>query len=54
MVMPLRPAKKGEDSRRVSGSLDALAIWTRHYLCDEELQTALLPEKVATVKSEHW
>ena len=59
VVMPLRPAKKGEDSRRISGSLDALATWTRHYLRDEELQAALLPEKVATnkkpmVKPEHW
>jgi hypothetical protein len=43
----------------MSGSLDALAIWTRHYIGDDELQAVLLPEKVATrkkpmVKPSHW
>jgi uncharacterized LabA/DUF88 family protein len=59
VVMPIRPATKGEKSRRISGSLDALATWTRDYIRDEELQAALLPEKVATnkkpmMKPEHW
>jgi uncharacterized LabA/DUF88 family protein len=59
VVMPIRPAPKGEKSRRISGSLDALATWTRNYIRDEELQVVLLPEKIPThkktiLKPSHW
>lgn len=59
IVMPVSPAKKGEESRRISGSLDELATWTRSYILDNELQQALLPEKIPTkkkpiLKPSHW
>ena len=59
VIMPVSPTKKGEESRRISGSLDELATWTRRYLLDEELQQALLPEKIPTkkkpiLKPSHW
>ncbi len=59
IVMPVNPPKKGEESRRISGSLDELATWTRHYILDKELEQALLPEKIPTrkkpiLKPLHW
>lgn len=59
VVMPVSPAKKGQESRRISGSLDDLASWTRHYILDDELQNALLPDKIPTrkkpiLKPVHW
>lgn len=59
VVMPVTPSKKGEESRRISGSLDELATWTRRHLLDDELQQALLPEKIPTkkkpiLKPPHW
>ena len=59
VVMPIRPAKKGEKNRRSSGSLVKSATWTRDYILDEELRASLLPEKIPThkkpiLKPSHW
>jgi hypothetical protein len=60
VVTPVRPPTTQDDQhRRVSGSLDAHASWTRRYLLDDELAAAQLPDIVPTSKKPirrppHW
>ncbi|MBO9768255.1 MULTISPECIES: NYN domain-containing protein [Xanthomonas] len=59
MVTPRRPPVDGEADRRVSVSLSSRADWTRHYILDDELAAAQLPERVRKPgkpidKPGHW
>jgi len=59
VVAPISPPQKGKKSGRASASLLNKATWARHYIRDDELQKALLNEKILTrkkpiLKPEHW
>ena len=59
VVVPISPPQKGNESGRASASLLNKATWARHYIRDDELQKALLNEKILTrkkpiLKPEHW
>ncbi|MDH4910159.1 NYN domain-containing protein (plasmid) [Xanthomonas axonopodis pv. ricini] len=59
MVTPRRPPVDGEADRRVSVSLSRCADWIRHYILDDELAAAQLPERVRKPgkpidKPGHW
>jgi hypothetical protein len=60
VVATIRPPAAGSTAvRRVAGSLQQYADWTRHYLLDAELAAAQLPSVIPTrkkpvFKPKHW